>query len=183
MGRFTFGFPTQWNSDRNEMTAEAWVFPTVLSDDNHKIALARGYSMDPLESAWLMDVRGALDTPRFLSNHLDIGNRVLDAPSGVPLNQWTHLAISFDGTTKRLFVNGVEVASQSGLSALVYDPASVPVTIGCGWQRNAPIYKVHRPRGRSEPLPACLVSGRDIRPLRCWVRWQERYRTLYQFVI
>ena len=125
----------------NEMTAEAWVFPTVLSDDNHKIALARGYSMDPLESAWLMDVRGALDTPRFLSNHLDIGNRVLDAPSGVPLNQWTHLAISFDGTTKRLFVNGVEVASQSGLSALVYDPASVPVTIGCGWQRNAPIYR------------------------------------------
>src|SRR5262249_22498458 len=56
------------------------------------------------------------------------------APVTIPLNQWTHLAASFDGSTKRLYVNGVQVASQAGLGSLVYDPSpTVPVTIGSDW--------------------------------------------------
>ena len=54
------------------------------------------------------------------------------------MNQWTHLAISFDGTTKRLYVNGAQVASEGGLGGLVYDPAPIPVTIGADWTAGAP---------------------------------------------
>src|SRR5262249_3589912 len=58
----------------------------------------------------------------------------LIAPVAIPLNQWTHLAASFDGSTKRLYVNGVQVASQGGLGGLIYDPSpTVPVTIGSDW--------------------------------------------------
>jgi Concanavalin A-like lectin/glucanases superfamily/Putative Ig domain len=61
------------------------------------------------------------------------------------VNAWTHLAISFDGSTKRLYVNGGLVASQGGLGPLIYEPASPPgavpppVTIGADWGHDAPV--------------------------------------------
>jgi concanavalin A-like lectin/glucanase superfamily protein len=55
------------------------------------------------------------------------------APSPIPLNARTHLAISFDGKFKRLYVDGDQIASQPEPGALVYDPADVPVTIGSDW--------------------------------------------------
>jgi hypothetical protein len=39
-------------------------------------------------------------------------NRLASEPV-VPLNTWTHVAASFDGTTRRIFVNGVLVASDT----------------------------------------------------------------------
>jgi hypothetical protein len=62
----------------------------------------------------------------------------LTPPVPIPLQQWTHLAASFDGTTKRLYVNGALMGSTTGLSPLVYDPSpNVPVTIGSGWANGA----------------------------------------------
>jgi Concanavalin A-like lectin/glucanases superfamily/Putative Ig domain len=66
---------------------------------------------------------------------------LVSAPAAIPAHQWTHLAATFDGTNKRLYVNGIEVATQTtGLGALIYDPASVPVTIGADWVRDSPAY-------------------------------------------
>jgi hydrogenase maturation factor HypE len=39
--------------------------------------------------------------------------------SAVALNTWTHLAVSYDGTTLRLYVNGVEVGSRAVASPLL----------------------------------------------------------------
>jgi hypothetical protein len=118
-----------------EMTAEAWVFPTVLSGD-HQSVIARGSSTND-DDTWWMGVFNS--KPRFWSNHSGLGMQVLEAPSAIPLNQWTHLAITFDGRIKRLYVNGVQVASQGGLGALVYDVTPVPLTIGSDWAFNASI--------------------------------------------
>ncbi len=115
-----------------EMTAEAWVFPTVLNDDQQTV-IARG-SPTNADDAWWMGLFNG--TPRFRSKHLGSGMLYLDAPSAIPLNEWTHLAISFDGTTKRLYVNGAQVESQGGLSAVIYE-AAAPVTIGSDWASNA----------------------------------------------
>ena len=117
----------------SEMTAEAWVFPTMQSGD-HQSVIARGSSTNEDDIWWLGVFSGK---PRFWSKHFGLGMQVLEAPSAIPLNQWTHLAISFDGTTKRLYINGAQVASQGGLGALVYDVAAVPVTIGSDWAFNA----------------------------------------------
>lgn len=116
-----------------EMTAEAWIF---LSGDNGRQAvIARGSSTND-NDAWYMGVDGT--TPFFDSNHSGLDDSLEVLANPLLITQWTHIAISFDGTTKRIYVNGQEVASRSGLGALTYDAASVPVTIGNDWVSNAP---------------------------------------------
>jgi hypothetical protein len=113
------------------ITVEVWVFPTVLSG-NHQTVIARGSSTDDNDTWYLGLFSGK---PRFWSH----GAVLLEGPSTIPLNEWTHLAITFDSSIKRLYVNGLEVARQGGLGPLVYDAAAVPVTIGADWAFNAPV--------------------------------------------
>jgi hypothetical protein len=114
-----------------QLTVELWLVPAVLSGI-HQTVIARGSSANNNDTWYLGLFNGR---PRFWSH----GDVLLEGPSTIPLNQWTHLAVSFDGTTKRLYVNGLQVASQTGLGALVYDPApTVPVTIGADWASNGP---------------------------------------------
>jgi hypothetical protein len=41
------------------------------------------------------------------------GYNYLVAPSAIPLNAWSHIAMTFDGSRLRLYVNGVQVASHA----------------------------------------------------------------------
>jgi len=109
-----------------QFTAEAWVFPTATPSTGPQTIIARGNSLN----TW--DLRLVNNRPQFWSH----GAQGLEGPSAIPLNEWTHLAISFDGRTKRLYVNGAEVASRGEPHALVY-PASLPITIGSDWTTNA----------------------------------------------
>ncbi len=45
----------------------------------------------------------------------------------LPLNQWSHIAATYDGSTKRLYLNGMEVASASfsGAACLTNDPVTI----------------------------------------------------------
>jgi len=123
----------------NAMTAEAWVFPTVQSG-NHQAIIARGSSTNDDDAYWMGVFNGI---PRFWSKHAGSGMLLLEAPAAIPLNAWTHLAISFDGTTKRLYVNGAQVASQGVPAVMIYEPLLPPVTIGADWGRNAPVDIFH----------------------------------------
>ena len=114
-----------------QFTAEAWVFPTVPT--SRQTVVARGDFMN----TWMLELIN--NEPNFWSHGADhFGNdhfgKVPSRP--IPLNEWTHLAISFDGTIKRLYINGAEVASKEKLKALFYDAAPVPITIGSEWSNN-----------------------------------------------
>jgi|GEM_PF-3370324 len=119
-----------------QITLEAWVFPTLFDFDYHTV-ITRG-SMEgndpgvpaPLRNhAWYLGLLSEANVVSAGRPHFRTSSDILRGPE-IPLNEWTHLAASFDGATKRLYVNGVLVASRAGLEALVYDPAAVPVTIG-----------------------------------------------------
>ena len=110
-----------------QLTAEAWVYPVVVGP--FRTVIARGSSINA-DVAWSLDLLHG--TPRFISKHVGTGQDVLQV-SLLPANQWTHLAISFDGGTKRLYINGALAAAVGGLGSLVYDPAAVPVTVGANW--------------------------------------------------
>src|SRR5581483_4700676 len=56
----------------------------------------------------------------------------LFAPTALPLNTWSHLVATFDGTTEQLYVNGVQVASQVQPGAI--GTSAQPITIGGAWQ-------------------------------------------------
>ncbi|MBC8003695.1 MAG: putative Ig domain-containing protein [Opitutaceae bacterium] len=112
-----------------ELTVEAWVYPTV-QDNDYQTIVAQGWITNADETWYLGLFAGK---PQFWSH----GQILLEGPSVIPLDQWTHLAGSFDGTTKLLYVNGIQVAVQGGLGALVYDSTPAPVTIGSDWGFNA----------------------------------------------
>ena len=85
------------------MTLEAWVYPTavggwrdVITKGTDDIYHLMGSSDDSTPAL------GGTFSPS-----------VLRGTSSLPLNTWTHLTGTYDGTTMRLYVNGVQVSSQA----------------------------------------------------------------------
>jgi hypothetical protein len=122
--------PDATNLQPPQITLEMWVFPTVLSNTSYQTVIGRGSSTEFAEQWWLGVLNGI---PQFFSH---ASGEPVAGPAAIPLNQWTHLAATFDGATKVLYVNGIQVASQGGFGALLYAP--VPVGIGATWQNNIP---------------------------------------------
>lgn len=90
------------------MTLEAWVYPLAT------------------QSGWRTIMQRETDA-YFLNANFDGGTRqpaggatfgtgtlaYVTAPSSMALNAWSHVALTYDGSTLRLYVNGVQVRSAS----------------------------------------------------------------------
>ena len=116
-----------------QLTLEAWVFPTVLSSTSSQTVIGRGYSNAVTAGQWQLGVLNGI--PQIYANNVgDTG--ILAGPAAIPLNEWTHLAATFDGATMALFVNGTQVASAGTVRGIIYAP--VLVTIGADWGKDGP---------------------------------------------
>src|SRR5262249_19613060 len=85
------------------LTLEAWVFPTALSSSWSDVIYKGSdtyFLMGTTPQSQLPDMGGT-----FASTNLY-------GTSALPLNTWTHLAGTYDGSMMRFYVNGVQVASQ-----------------------------------------------------------------------
>jgi hypothetical protein len=85
------------------MTLEAWLYPTAL--EGWRDVITKGTDD-------IYHLTGSSDdsTPALGGT---FSPSVLRGTSSLPLNAWTHLAGTYDGTTMRLYVNGVQVSSQA----------------------------------------------------------------------
>ena len=102
------------------MTIEAWVNPSAAPTDWVDVVY-KGNDNYYLEAGTPQGAPAAGATTG--SSHAN----VFGTPS-LPLNVWSHLAATYDGTTLRLYVNGTQVSSQSLTGALA--TSSYPLEIG-----------------------------------------------------
>lgn len=89
------------------MTQEAWIMPTA-SKTNWTAVLHRetdAYYLHASSPAGAMRPAGGAV--------FNGSEQYVAAPLAVPLNVWTHLATTYDGTILRIYINGSEVASRT----------------------------------------------------------------------
>ena len=100
------------------ITVEAWIKPSAFGTNHYSnsIACKHSWSLNG-EQGFVLRCGGAGQLSFTFCGVDSLGNvltwQPIVSPSNVlTLNTWTHVAGSFDGDSSRLFVNGVQVASQ-----------------------------------------------------------------------
>ncbi len=109
------------------MTLEAWVYPTSLN--GWKTVLMK--EQTGFASYWLY----ANDDASRPADVVNIGGtlRQLSAGSHLPTNTWTHLAATYDGSTQKLYVNGVLVGSRSQTGAIALSSGALRIGGNSVW--------------------------------------------------
>jgi glucose/arabinose dehydrogenase/fibronectin type 3 domain-containing protein len=105
------------------MTLEGWVKPTA-SQSGWRTVLQRqtdAYYLNASSGAGALRPAGG---GTFGSG----SSGTLIGPTAIPVNSWTHEALTYDGTTMRLYINGVEAASKPQTGAV--QSSTNPLWIG-----------------------------------------------------
>lgn len=92
------------------MTVEAWVRPAAASSDWAAAVLKERGTTGLAYALYATD--GANKPP---AGYINVGgtDRNATAASVLALNTWSHLAVTYDGTTIRLYLNGTQVATKA----------------------------------------------------------------------
>ncbi|MBV9381218.1 MAG: hypothetical protein JOY82_11380 [Streptosporangiaceae bacterium] len=109
-------------SGLTDFTVAAWVNPSSLATWSRVFDFGDGENI----YMFMTVAAGGTGNPRFALTVNSNGNeQQLNAPSPLPLNAWSHLAVTLSGTTGTLYVNGVAVATNT---AMTLNPTSLGPT-------------------------------------------------------
>ncbi|MGR9108006.1 MAG: LamG-like jellyroll fold domain-containing protein [Gammaproteobacteria bacterium] len=96
------------------LSLEAWVYPRSLTNGG-KSLIVKETSGGAAYSLYANYTRyNSIGSSNFpFSSFYNGVYQVIAAPDQLPVNQWTHVASTYDGQNQRFYVNGVEVANRS----------------------------------------------------------------------
>ncbi len=95
------------------MTLSAWVYPTSVNGYETVLLKERG------TTGLTYALYSADDTGRPPAGYVyRNGDQSVVGPSTLPLNAWSHLAVTYNASALRLFVNGVQVATRNQTGAM-----------------------------------------------------------------
>jgi PKD repeat protein len=88
------------------LTLEAWVYPKTTTGGGRTVILKEK------TGGAVYNLYSSEDANLPLSSVFVGGYRVISSKTQLPLNQWSHLAATYDGQSQRLYINGLEVANR-----------------------------------------------------------------------
>ena len=103
------------------MTVEAWIYQPSAS--GWRTVALKESPGDLAYALYSSTTSGKPNARVFTTADLDVGG-----PAALPTNRWTHLAATYDGTTLRMLVNGVQVAERAVSGAIA--TSAKPLQIG-----------------------------------------------------
>ncbi len=112
-------------SSTNDFTFETWIYLRSYNDWARILDFGVNSTVNFFFTA---DAGGTSNRPRFaITTGGNPAEERLTSNTSIPLNVWTHVAISISGSTNvgKMYINGVEVASNSNMTLT---PAKLPVT-------------------------------------------------------
>jgi hypothetical protein len=127
------GRPAALATTTNLLTVEAWVRPTAFPGvENGIVEKYEGGA----GSCWGLRFNGTNTLTCFLKNASNSEVYITATPGVTFLNQWTHVAMTYDGSFVRLYANGALVGS----TAQTGNIATTPVNISIGGAKNLPYF-------------------------------------------
>jgi len=114
--------PTGIVKSLHDFTISTWVDPQSIP------TWGRIFDFGTGTTDYMFLAASAGSTPRFaisVGGNAAGAGQVINAPSPLPLNQWTNIAITLSGGVGRMYVNGVQVAEND---AITLTPSSLGTT-------------------------------------------------------
>ena len=111
----------------NRMTLEVWVYPTTTS--GWRTVIMR----EPNANYYLDSSNGSFTGAGPSAGVNNGSNQDVYGSSSLPLNTWSHLAATWDGTTLRVYVNGAQVASKAIGQAIVATTSPLHIGGNSNW--------------------------------------------------
>ncbi len=110
----------------NGMTLEAWVRPTAVT--NWRTVMLKEGPSGLVYSLYASDGTGP-------NGFIRVGSvdRGVTAPPTLPLNTWSHLAITYDGANLRLFLNGTQAAVTAGTGSMTATTGALRIGGNAVW--------------------------------------------------
>ncbi len=122
----------------NTMTVEAWVNLRTFAGANSREIVSKFGASGPF-NCWTLSIDPSTKTAYFVVNASDNSTHIqINSASTISTNEWTHLAGVVDGSSVKLYVNGLLSNSASWTHGI--HVASSPITIGCTMQSSPTSY-------------------------------------------